>query len=321
MRTFTTPGTFRYYCQVHGGPNGVGMSGTVTVNPTGYPRPKGASPLRASLAPAYKPCTASNRTHGAPLSFASCSPPVQVSNYVTVGSPDANGAAASSVGSVTLKVLSPADVRFVSSITDVRKKSDLTDYTGELQAKLPIQITDKLNGPSVNENGTGNTTIALRDPLHGHRLDHGRIDLLDHDDRQLDHARRGRGRRASGLGASRHPGLRRRGRRRRLDDRRQHPVRGSGGLRPVARHARAVTVRWARITAVTFGVRPATPLRRPRANPLPARFSNPRSPTAGAAPPRRRPARGARRASAKCRSPRPACHTPRPRSARRRLRG
>ena len=164
MRTFTTPGTFRYYCQVHGGPNGVGMSGTVTVNPTGYPRPKGATPLRASLAPAYKPCTASNRTHGAPLSFASCSPPVQVSNYVTVGSPDANGAAAGSVGSVTLKVVSPADVRFAGSITDVRKKSDLTDYTGELQAKLPIQITDKLNGPAVNENATGNTTIAFTIP-------------------------------------------------------------------------------------------------------------------------------------------------------------
>jgi plastocyanin len=32
-RTFNTAGTFRYYCQVHGGKNGVGMSGTVTVLP------------------------------------------------------------------------------------------------------------------------------------------------------------------------------------------------------------------------------------------------------------------------------------------------
>ena len=30
-RSFDTPGTFRYYCEVHGGPNGAGMSGTVTV--------------------------------------------------------------------------------------------------------------------------------------------------------------------------------------------------------------------------------------------------------------------------------------------------
>src|SRR3954454_2802170 len=36
-RAFNTPGTFRYYCQVHGGPNGTGMSGTVTVNGPGYP--------------------------------------------------------------------------------------------------------------------------------------------------------------------------------------------------------------------------------------------------------------------------------------------
>jgi plastocyanin len=31
-RTFNTAGSFRYYCEVHGGPGGVGMSGTVVVN-------------------------------------------------------------------------------------------------------------------------------------------------------------------------------------------------------------------------------------------------------------------------------------------------
>jgi plastocyanin len=29
--TFNTPGTFRYYCSVHGGPNGVSMAGTIVV--------------------------------------------------------------------------------------------------------------------------------------------------------------------------------------------------------------------------------------------------------------------------------------------------
>jgi LPXTG-motif cell wall-anchored protein len=29
--TFTTAGAFRYYCKIHGGPGGIGMSGTVTV--------------------------------------------------------------------------------------------------------------------------------------------------------------------------------------------------------------------------------------------------------------------------------------------------
>lgn len=30
--TFNTAGTFRYYCKAHGGPGGIGMSGSVTVN-------------------------------------------------------------------------------------------------------------------------------------------------------------------------------------------------------------------------------------------------------------------------------------------------
>src|SRR3954453_15234375 len=70
-KTFGSVGTYRYYCDLHGGPNGIGMSGTVAVN-VGYPRPKGATPMRTSLAPAYKPCTAPNRTHGPSLAFQSC---------------------------------------------------------------------------------------------------------------------------------------------------------------------------------------------------------------------------------------------------------
>jgi plastocyanin len=30
---FTTPGVYRYHCMAHGGPDGVGMSGTITVQP------------------------------------------------------------------------------------------------------------------------------------------------------------------------------------------------------------------------------------------------------------------------------------------------
>ena len=41
----------------------------------GYPRPAGASPLRVSLVPAFERCVEPNRTHGPPLSFASCAPP------------------------------------------------------------------------------------------------------------------------------------------------------------------------------------------------------------------------------------------------------
>ena len=163
-RTFNTPGMFRYYCQVHGGPNGSGMSGVVWVNGPGYARPKGATPLRASLAPAYKPCTAANRTHGSPLAFGSCNPPTQVSDFVTVGTPDSNAAAANSIGSVLIKVMSAPDVQFTASITDVRNKAGLGDYTGELQGRLPLRITDKTNGPSLTEAATGDATFAFTIP-------------------------------------------------------------------------------------------------------------------------------------------------------------
>jgi len=33
--TFTTSKVVRYYCRYHGGPNGQGMSGTITVTPSG----------------------------------------------------------------------------------------------------------------------------------------------------------------------------------------------------------------------------------------------------------------------------------------------
>jgi plastocyanin len=42
---FTRPGIYRYYCQVHGAPGGVGMSGTITVQPTAELR--GPAPNRA----------------------------------------------------------------------------------------------------------------------------------------------------------------------------------------------------------------------------------------------------------------------------------
>src|SRR5262245_2308153 len=85
-------------------------------------RPKGATPLKVPLVPAYQECTSANRTHGAPLAFPSCSPPGQSSNILTVGTPDANGAAANSVSFVRLDVraTSPEDVLIRTRITDVR---------------------------------------------------------------------------------------------------------------------------------------------------------------------------------------------------------
>jgi hypothetical protein len=137
-----------------------------TIIAAGYPRPKGATPLRASLALAYQGCTSPNRTHGAPLSVGSCNPPQQASSRLTVGTLDANQQAANSVGSVRLDVrpgvvettANEADVQVTVSITDVRKASDLSDYTGELQVDSPLRITDRNNGTAGDEPATTEDT-------------------------------------------------------------------------------------------------------------------------------------------------------------------
>jgi acyl-homoserine lactone acylase PvdQ len=122
--------------------------------PRGYPRPKGATPFTAPLVPAYRGCTSPNRTHGAPLSYGSCAAPVLRSDYLTFGTPDANGKGANSIGSVTLRVqvgnpvtpVDEADVLVNASLTDVRNQTDLSDYSGELRASSTVRITDSNNG-------------------------------------------------------------------------------------------------------------------------------------------------------------------------------
>jgi hypothetical protein len=147
--------------------------------PTTYVRPAGASPVRFSLVPAYAPCTAPNRQHGAPLAHPSCEPPQQTSSQLTVGG--VAPSVAKSVGSVRYRVFvgnpqtqeSEADVLVSMSMTDVRKKSDLSDYTGEVQIRPLVRITDRHGGPTVSETtqdsplpitvpctATGNTTIG-----------------------------------------------------------------------------------------------------------------------------------------------------------------
>ena len=129
----------------------------------GYPRPKGASPLRVSLAPAYSACTSPNRTHGPPLAHPACNPPAQVSQQLTVGTPDANGAAANFVGHARLAARpgdpaapgDQADVALAVNAVDVRRRSGLGDYTGELALRLPLRITDRDNGgTATTDHGT-----------------------------------------------------------------------------------------------------------------------------------------------------------------------
>jgi Tol biopolymer transport system component len=114
----------------------------------GYARPKGATPFQTYLTVAYKRCVAPNEQHGAPLAVLSCNPPQQASDYLTVGTLDANGQDANAVGVYRLDVrASPADVKIGFALQDVRNKLDLSDYTGELRVTENWRMTDHYSGP------------------------------------------------------------------------------------------------------------------------------------------------------------------------------
>ena len=142
-----------------------------------HPRPKSASPVTVSLVPAYNQCTAPNRTHGPPLAFPSCNPPSQTSTKLTVGSPDANGAAANSVAFIKIKVLvgvpgppDDSDVLLTSQSSDVRciaagpacgaaNAAAGPDYVGEVQGDAQIRITDHFNAVAPG-GGTDPATVV-----------------------------------------------------------------------------------------------------------------------------------------------------------------
>jgi hypothetical protein len=138
----------------------------------GFARPRGASPVIVRLVPAYDECVDPDGTHGAPLAVASCSPANQSSHHLTVGTPEANGKPSLFAGSLRLKrvgeaPINPAngdqaDVEITGSVTDVRRQSDLSDYTGELRAVLGLRMTDHLNSASLSAAATAlDTPLAL----------------------------------------------------------------------------------------------------------------------------------------------------------------
>jgi hypothetical protein len=141
----------------------------------GYARPRASTPLNLTLVPAYDECTASSPSgmeHGAPLAVPSCSPPTQSSDYLTIGTPDANGESPNSNGLLSLSQtgespINPnngdqADVGITASISDVFNQSGTTEYTGELRAVLGLRTTDRLNGQFEDYPGTASdATLAF----------------------------------------------------------------------------------------------------------------------------------------------------------------
>jgi hypothetical protein len=127
-------------------------------------RPKAATPVYASVVPAYEPCAAPNRVHAAPLSYSSCNPPVPTSPNITVGTPDANGAAANSVGFIKLirsngPGTNDSDLAITAIVTDVRCQGATVscasanaaagpDFAGALLGMASLNITDHNNAPT-----------------------------------------------------------------------------------------------------------------------------------------------------------------------------
>jgi hypothetical protein len=117
----------------------------------GYVRPLAASPVSVPLVVAYAKCNAPNRVHGPPLEYQSCNPPVPLSQYLTVGTFDANGADAKAVGSVRYRAIpgapgtaDEADIALTSKVSDVRGKITLGDYLAELWTTVTVRLTDRV---------------------------------------------------------------------------------------------------------------------------------------------------------------------------------
>jgi hypothetical protein len=150
-----------------------------------HERPKATAPDYDALVTAYEPCPSPgspiNRSH-AVLGLPACNPPLQDSDYLTTGTPDANGAPAQSVGYYKKKVVmgdpgappDDADIALRLELTDVRCRpalasatpsvcanpnaADGEDYSGELNARLDItKISDHANAPS----SVPGTTVAF----------------------------------------------------------------------------------------------------------------------------------------------------------------
>jgi hypothetical protein len=132
-------------------------------------RPTSAKRLHLPLVPTFDQCTASNRTHGPPLAFPSCNPPVHSSDFLTVGTKSEGfmdlfvhvGAPGPPTDSELLIKLNVTDVRCKAGTTACGNANSTggPDYTGHLQGNAMVRITDHWNATSPG-GGTDPATIV-----------------------------------------------------------------------------------------------------------------------------------------------------------------
>ena len=122
--------------------------------PAGFPRPLGVTFLlscRRTRNVQVRTAVTDRRWPTVRAILRRSSPPT-----ITIGTGDANGRHTSSIASERVKVLvgnpqtgaDEADVQFSISLTDIRTKPGLGDYTGQLQMAHTLRITNRLNGDS-----------------------------------------------------------------------------------------------------------------------------------------------------------------------------
>ena len=130
----------------------------------GYARPRSASRTVIRLVPASTRCTSPNAGHGPPLAAPACSPAAPASRYLTVGTHDLNGQPSGFRGHLMLTVTNQtpvdpadgdqADVKLNTTLDDVRRVGDAGDYTGQLQGRLVLRITDRANTSALSQPAT-----------------------------------------------------------------------------------------------------------------------------------------------------------------------
>jgi hypothetical protein len=128
-----------------------------------YVRPAGARVVNASLVPAFRICDPdqASASHGPPLAYPSCAAPKLTTGYLTIGTPDVNDHEVAARGHVSIGLgqygdpppIDPnngdqADVQYSLRLRDVLWASDFSDYTGELEIRVALRMTDRNNAPS-----------------------------------------------------------------------------------------------------------------------------------------------------------------------------
>lgn len=171
MRTFSIPpGTYRYYCDPHGGPGGSGMSGAVVVA-AGYGKPQSASPINVSLVPAFRQsgtvANPANGQHSPPLGSPATLPPRPSSSVTAVGSLNTGSAQMAVVAGNQATSADEADITYTGSITDVRAGSPTgADYNPnaagpDMTLFTRARLTDLQNGPSGGTSAGTTTDLEL----------------------------------------------------------------------------------------------------------------------------------------------------------------